>query len=107
MSLGEGSLAASGLLLDGGTVGDGPFLLVAVGLILSFLTVHILWRVVRTDTSAGEAPDEHHVDGMIVCPNCGEPTETEYRFCRVCAGDTGKGYTGLVESDDSSQSGMF
>jgi hypothetical protein len=103
----DGEVAVAAGALGSQEFGDGPYLLVAVGLLLSFLTVHVLWRVFRANGSEGDVPDQHHRDGMIVCPNCGEPTENEYRFCRVCAGDTGKGVVDMVEGDDSSQSGMF
>lgn len=105
MSLEGGAVALAGAL-GSGEVGEEPYLLVAVGILLSFLTIQVLWKVVHSDDDQ-ETPDQHHADGMIVCPECGEPTETEYRFCRVCAGDTGKGYVDIGEGDDSSRSGMF
>jgi hypothetical protein len=57
-----------------------------------------------------EVPDEDEADAgeeMVVCPECSEPTEAEYRYCRHCASDTGKSYIGSKGDDGSSSSGML
>jgi len=52
--------------------------------------------------------EECEFDGEAIrCPQCSKPTEAEYRFCRHCAGDTGKSYVGERGDDGSSKSGMF
>jgi len=44
---------------------------------------------------------------MVICPECSQPTEAEYRYCRHCAEDTGKSYVGSGGDDGSSRSGML
>ncbi|MFB6284746.1 MAG: hypothetical protein ABEK59_12600 [Halobacteria archaeon] len=86
-------------------LGDHSFMFLAFGVVLTFLLVHLAWHVFSNDEE--NKPDPHRIDGMIRCPECGSPTETEYRFCRICASDTGNGYGNMMEPDDSSKSGMF
>ncbi|MDY7081426.1 MAG: hypothetical protein SXQ77_03230 [Halobacteria archaeon] len=88
-------------------LGESPYLFIALGLILSVITVQLIWRLV-VENKSNDKPRKHgEQQGMIICPECNNPTESEYRFCRICASDTGKGYVDMVEPDDSSQSGMF
>lgn len=96
------------VLLGDGSNGLGQISLIflAIGFLLSFVLVQFVWRMVR-DSEGSVDPEAAAGDSMIICPECGNPTEMEYRFCRICAGDTGKGYVDMVEPDDSSQSGMF
>lgn len=94
------------LLGDGSSgLGQVSLIFLAVGFLLSFILVQFVWRMVKNN--GGSVDPEAAGDSMIICPECGNPTEMEYRFCRICAGDTGKGYVDMVEPDDSSQSGMF
>ena len=88
-----------------GDMGDQSFIFLAFGVVLAFLLIHLTWHLFNRDE--GSSPEPHSTDGMIRCPECGSPTESEYRFCRICASDTGKDYGGLGSSDDSSKSGMF
>ncbi len=86
-------------------IGESPYILFLIAVGLSILTAHFIISAFRKDDSP--TPRQHEDEGMIICPSCGKPTETEYRFCRFCASDTGKGYVDLVDKDDSSRSGMF
>lgn len=104
------SAAAQGLplFLREGSDGFGQVSLVflALGFLVSFLLIQFVWRSLRRDAASVDRGDGGK-DSMIICPECGNPTEMEYRFCRICAGDTGNAYVDMVEPDDSSQSGMF
>lgn len=102
------SLQAAPLLLGegSGSIGKISLVFLGIGFLLSFILVQFVWRHLRRD-GRDVSPEEAEANSMIICPECGNPTEKEYRFCRNCAGDTGKGYVDMVEPDDSSQSGMF
>lgn len=109
--------------------GETSFLVVGSFLLLSLLLVQVVWAYrngaseaqERGDTVPDDTPEsgvsdaetqadvteETSEDGMIICPECGQPTEAEYRYCRNCAGDTGKSYVGSSGDDGSSRSGML
>jgi hypothetical protein len=98
-----------------GALGETPFLLMGVALLAVLVVAQIVWAYRnRTGTGAGSAPAKTEIetdsdsDGeMMICPECGEPTEVEYRLCRHCAEDTGRSYVGLGGDDGSESSGML
>jgi hypothetical protein len=90
---------------------DTDSLLMAGSLLLvSLLLIQIILLYRRrssTGTSAGRPAETGDADGMVVCPECSEPTEAEYRYCRHCASDTGRSYIGASGDDGSKGSGML
>jgi rubredoxin len=91
---------------------DTQSLLVAGSLFLfSVLLVQIIWVYRRRSGSQSRvlrpAATDDADDDMVICPECSEPTEAEYRYCRHCAGDTGKSYVGSRGDDGSKGSGML
>lgn len=112
---------------------ETSFLVVGSFLLLSLLLVQVVWAYRNGTSQAGAgrrtqkaADDTHDVpteafetdtdvrdedvadsDDMIICPECERPTEAEYRYCRNCAGDTGKSYVGSSGDDGSNRSGML
>jgi len=89
------------------------FLLAGSLFLVSLFLVQILWvyrnrssgtREVRAaDTDTEDAEDTR----MVVCPECSQPTEAEYRYCRHCASDTGRSYVGSRGEGGSKGSGML
>ena len=107
-------MAATSLMesFDGTSV-----LMIGTGLLVSLLVIQILWAY-RNRTGSGSVPasgvegvevEAGSVDGatMVLCPECSEPTEAEYRYCRNCAEDTGKSYIGSPGDGDSNRSGIL
>lgn len=105
---------------------EASLLLMGTGLLVSLLVLQMLWsyrKRSRSGSDAGSAPktsgvegdheshDDHGgagVDGeVMLCPECGKPTEAEYRYCRHCVEDTGRSYAGSGGDGESSRSGMF
>lgn len=104
---------------------ETSFLLMGTGLLVTLLLLQILWSYRRKSrsgsgsnsgrsgsvsrTAEGETDYEESEtgEGMMLCPECGEPTEAEYRYCRHCVEDTGKSYVGSGGDGESSRSGMF
>lgn len=92
---------------------DTQSVLLAGSLFLfSVLLVQIIWlyRKRSTSTSGAIRSSETSADedgDMVICPECSEPTEAEYRYCRHCASDTGKSYVGSRGDDESKGSGML
>jgi len=41
----------------------------------------------RSEASADTEASGHHADGTVTCPDCGEPNEAEYRYCRQCVSE--------------------
>lgn len=97
---------------------DTSFLLIGTGLLVSLLVLQVFWFYRRSKGSSaepappaaeaptapkGDAPDKD----MMLCPECGNPTEAEYRYCRHCVEDTGRSYAGSRGDGESSRSGML
>jgi hypothetical protein len=92
------------------------FLLAGSLFLVSLFLVQILWvyrnrssgtrevRAADTDTEGADAADDTR---MVVCPECSQPTEAEYRYCRHCASDTGRSYVGSRGEGGSKGSGML
>jgi hypothetical protein len=81
---------------------------------LAVFALQILWIYRRGSSSgsasgaeAAETEAEASGEPMVVCPECSEPTEAEYRYCRNCASDTGRSYVGSRGDGDSNRSGML
>lgn len=104
---------------------ETSFLLMGTGLLVTLLLLQILWsyrRNTRSGSGSGsdrsgsgsrtaEGDTDHEeaetTEGMMPCPECGEPTEAKYRYCRHCVEDTGRSYVGSGGDGESSRSGMF
>jgi hypothetical protein len=97
-----------------GVLDETPFLLIGVVLLATLLVVQVLWAY-RNATGSGAGPvatpeadsASELDDGMMVCPECGRPTEVEYRLCRHCVEDTGRSYAGSGGDGGSRSSGML
>ena len=96
---------------------DTTSLLLAGSLFLfSILLVQMIWvyrrrsssPILSSETDGNEAVEaEGTEDDMVLCPECSQPTEAEYRYCRHCASDTGRSYVGSRGDDGSNRSGML
>ncbi|MFP4174424.1 MAG: hypothetical protein ACLFSW_01425 [Halobacteriales archaeon] len=92
---------------------DTNSLLLAGSLFLfSLLLVQIIIVYRRRSSSpsavmSAETDAETDDTPMIVCPECSQTTEAEYRYCRHCASDTGRSYIGARDDDSSKGSGML
>ena len=100
-----------------GVLDKTPFLLIGVFLLATLLVVQIIWAY-RNATGSGAGPVSANPepgsdsaseldDEMMVCPECGESTEVEYRLCRHCVEDTGRSYAGSDGDGGSRSSGML
>ena len=97
---------------------DEPsFLVMGTGLLVFLLVLQILWSYrKRASSGSGSGSGSPVADtesapgakvGMMLCPECEEPTEAEYRYCRHCVEDTGRSYVGSGGDGESSRSGML
>ncbi|MCX2818911.1 hypothetical protein EGH25_06055 [Haladaptatus sp. F3-133] len=85
-------------------------LMVGSLLLVSVLLVQIALIYRRRSSSDPPQPNPAEAgdgEGMVVCPECSQPTEAEYRYCRYCASDTGRSYIGSRGDDSSNGSGML
>lgn len=104
---------------------ETSFLLMGTGLLVTLLLIQILWSyrrntrsgsgsnssrsgsVSRTAEGETDYEEDETSDEMMLCPECGKPTEAKYRYCRHCVEDTGRSHVGSGGDGESSRSGMF
>lgn len=83
------------------------YLMLAVATFVILMVIQVVWSFVQSRRNAGGQEHVGGEDEMVACPECGEPTERMYRFCRNCASDTGKRYASRFGSDGSNENQLF
>lgn len=101
---------ADALAIDlGSGFDESGYLVFASALLFGLLAFHLAWmaRQRRRATSEPQTPEQADEEGMLVCPECAQPTEIDYRYCRHCVADVGGGFVDIGDGGGGERSGMF
>lgn len=103
-------LRAGALAADLESAFDGSgYLVFASALLFGLLAFHVAWVASQRRRGGGsqQPPEKADEEGMVVCPECSQPTEADYRYCQHCVADVGGGFVDLGEGGGGESSGMF
>ncbi len=101
---------ADALAVDLGSAFDeSGYLVFASALLFGLLAFHVAW--VARQRTGGERrkaqPESADEEGMVVCPECSQTTEADYRYCQHCVADVGGSFVDLGDGGGGERSGMF
>lgn len=103
-------MSAGALAVDLGSLfEESGYLVFASALLFGLLAFHLVWMASQRRDGVQERaePESADEEGMVVCPECSQPTEADYRYCQHCVAEVGGGFVDLGEGGGGERSGMF